>query len=112
MRHGRRRRGEERRAECPSHGSVRSSAFIRGGRKKQTLIKTGDVVGNEARGAQAMVENLNLDLSSVGVTGKRKLDAEFGGAIERIWIVGQRMFGMSRRISGSTFARVCCLWPL
>ena len=53
-----------------SHGSVRSSAFIRGGRKKQALIKTGDVVGNEARGAQAMVENLDLDLSSVGVTGK------------------------------------------
>src|SRR2546426_5790984 len=55
-RHGRRRRGEERRAECPSDGSDRSSAFIRGGRKKRALIKTGDVVGNEAGGAQAMVE--------------------------------------------------------
>src|SRR5258708_35937597 len=34
-----------------------------------------------------MVEDFDLDLSAVGVTGEGKLDAEFGGAIERVRIV-------------------------
>ena len=37
-----------------------------------------------------MVENFHLNLAAVGVSGKGKLDAEFGGAIEGIGIVGKK----------------------
>src|SRR5260370_39239921 len=37
-----------------------------------------------------MVEDFDLDLSAVGVTGEGKLDAEFGGAIERIRIMREQ----------------------
>src|SRR5712692_3982525 len=87
MRHGRRSGGEERGAERPSGGRVRGSAFIGSGGEQGALVEAGDVVGDEARGAQAMVEDFDLDLSAMGVAGERKFDAEFGGAIESIGIV-------------------------
>ncbi len=67
MRHGRRSRGEERGAERQSGGDVRSGAFIGGRREERALVEAGDIVGDEARGAEAMVENFDLDLSAVGV---------------------------------------------
>src|SRR5713101_2374730 len=93
VRHGRRRRGEERRAERQSGGGVRSGAFIGGGREERALVRTSDVVGDEARGAEAMVENFDLDLSAVGVASEGKFDAEFGGSIESIGIVREENVG-------------------
>src|SRR5258708_17667288 len=87
MRHGRRWRGEQRGAERRGGGSVRSGAFIGSGGEERTLVKAGDVVGDEARGAETMVEDFDLDLSAMGMTGERKFDAELGGAIESIGIV-------------------------
>src|SRR5256884_5340079 len=40
-----------------------------------------------------MVEDFDLDLSSMGVTGKGKLDTEFGGAIEGVGIVREENVG-------------------
>ena len=40
-----------------------------------------------------MVEDLDLDLSAVGVASERKLDAEFGGAIEGVGIVRKEDVG-------------------
>src|SRR5260370_31047541 len=70
MGHGRRLRSEERRAERSSGARVRSGTIIESGREERALIKAGDVVGDESRGAQAMVEDFDLDLSAVRVTGK------------------------------------------
>src|SRR6266571_3783330 len=90
VRHGGRLRGEERWAE----GSRRArrarggrGAVPGNGRKKRTVIEAGDVVGYEARGAETMVEDLHLDLTAVSVTRERELDAQLGGAMERIGIV-------------------------
>src|SRR5260370_28657542 len=87
MGHGRRLRSKERRAEGSSGARVRSGTIIESGREERALIKAGDVVGDESRGTQAMVEDFDLDLSAVRVTRKGKLDAEFGSAIERVGIV-------------------------
>src|SRR5260370_23444806 len=87
MGHGRRLRSEERRAERSSGARVRSGTFIESGREERALVKAGDVVGDESRGAQAMVEDFDRNLAAVGVTGEGKLDGEFGGAIERVGIV-------------------------
>src|SRR5260370_33099721 len=87
MGHGRLLRREGRRAERSSRGSVRSGTIIESGREERALIKAGDVVGDESRGTQAMVEDFDLNLSAVGVTREGKLYAEFGGAIERVGIV-------------------------
>src|SRR5260370_21033544 len=70
MGHGRRLQSEERRAERSRGARVRSGTFIESGREERALIKAGDVVGDESRGTQAMVEDFDLDLSAVRVTGK------------------------------------------
>src|SRR5207244_12076583 len=44
-------------------------------------------------GTKAVSENFDLNLSAVGVTGEGKLDAEFGGAIERVRVVRQEDVG-------------------
>jgi hypothetical protein len=88
--HPRRRGGERQWNGTMSRGS---SLPVGSGRKKRALVQTGDVVGDEARGAEAMVEDFDLDLATVGVAGKRKLDAEFRGAIETVGIVGKEDIG-------------------
>jgi hypothetical protein len=93
MSHWTRSGGEERRAECASGRGVRSGAVIRGRRKERALVKAGDIVGDEARGAEAMVEDFDLDLPAMSVTGERKFDTEFGGAIESIGIVRKQNVG-------------------
>src|SRR5467141_911658 len=93
MSHWARSGGEERRAERASGRRVRSRTVSGGRRKERTLVKAGNVVGDEARWAQAMIKDFDLDLSAMGVTGERKLDAEFGSAIERVGIVGQENVG-------------------
>ena len=40
-----------------------------------------------------MVENFHLDLAAVSVTRERQLDAQLGGAMERIGIVGEENVG-------------------
>src|SRR6266702_3490818 len=62
-------------------------------REEPGAEEASDVVGNEARGAETMVENLHLDLAAVSVTRERKLDAQLGGAMERIGIVGEENVG-------------------
>ena len=93
VRHGNERQSGERRAESASGGGVRSGAIIERRGEKRALIEAGDVIGDEARGAEAMVEDFDLDLSAVGVAGERKFDAEFGGAIEGIGIVRKENVG-------------------
>ena len=81
----------------------------RGGGEQRALVESGDVIGDEAGGAEAMIEDFHLDLAAVGVAGERKLNAEFRGAIEtELGLCERRILGMSRRTSGSTPARVCC----
>src|SRR5258708_10916094 len=91
--HGEGSGGEERWAESPGDGSVGSSAFIGSRSEKRALIKAGDVVGDKARGAQAMVEDFDLDLSTVGVAGEGKFDAQLCGAIEGVGIVRKKNIG-------------------
>src|SRR5258708_10737952 len=91
--HGEGSGGEERWAESPGDGSVGSSAFIGSRSEKRALIKAGDVVGDKARGAQAMVEDFDLDLSTVGVAGEGKFDARLCGAIEGVGIVRKKNVG-------------------
>src|SRR5882762_300289 len=69
------------------------SAFTESRGEKRALVEAGDVIGDEARGAEAMVEDFDLNLSAVGVAGEGKLDAEFGGAIEGVGIVGKEKIG-------------------
>src|SRR5437588_6197038 len=93
MGNGRQVRVKERRTGRLGGGSVRSSTISGSWRKKRTLVKAGNVIGDKARGTKAVIENFDLNLSAVGVTGEGKLDAEFGGAIERVWIVRQENVG-------------------
>ena len=57
------------------------SAGVGGRGEERAGVAAGDVIADEARGTEAMIENFDLDLAAVGVAGERKLDAEFGGAI-------------------------------
>ena len=68
VRHGGRLRGEERWAEGSRRARGGRGAVPGSGRKKRTVVEAGDVVGDEARGAETMVENLHLDLAAVSVT--------------------------------------------
>src|SRR5258708_6885125 len=70
MHHGGRLRSEGRRAERSSGARVRSGTFIESRREERALIKAGDVVGDESRGAQAMVEDFDLYLTAMGMTGE------------------------------------------
>src|SRR5712664_3486260 len=69
------------------------SAIIDCCAKERALVEAGDIVGDESRGAEAMVENFHLDLAAVGVAGEGKLDAELGCAIEGIGIVREENVG-------------------
>src|SRR6266404_8837815 len=71
----------------------RGSALVDGCREKRALVEAGDVIGDEARGAEAMVEDFHLDLAAVGVPGERKLDAKLRGAIEAVRIVRKKDIG-------------------
>src|SRR5258708_25511767 len=87
--------GEERWAESPGDGSVGSSAFIGSRSEKRALIKAGVEVGDKARGAQGMVEDFALDLSTGGVAGGGKSDAQPCGAFEGFGLGLKRMLGQS-----------------
>src|SRR6266446_8710502 len=50
------------------------------GHGQRSEVRPGDVIGDEARGAQTMVQDFDLDLPAMGVTGERKLDAQLSGA--------------------------------
>src|SRR5580765_1888888 len=89
------------------------------GSEERAHVKSGDVVGDESRGTKAMVEDFHLNLAAMRVTSERKFDAQFGGAIERIRIVGQQNVGgvlVNQRLdarkhqhlpaAGSTFALI------
>src|SRR6184192_2291797 len=95
MRHRRRRRGQEQGAKGSSGESIRGRAIGGGRRKKRTLVKARDVVGNEARGTEAVVKDFHLNLATVSMSSQRKLDAEFGSAMERVWIVREENIGRS-----------------
>src|SRR5205823_5077371 len=56
-------------------------------------VETGYVIADESRGAEAAIQDFHLNLAAVGVASKGKLDAEFGGAIERIRVVGKKNIG-------------------
>src|SRR5437899_11560617 len=71
----------------------RGSALVDGCREKRALVEAGDIIGDETRGAEAMIEDFHLDLAAVGVAGERKLDAKFRGAIETIRIVRKKNIG-------------------
>src|SRR2546430_97196 len=90
---GRQVRVKEQRTGRLGGGSVRSSTISGSWRKKRTLVKAGNVIGDKAGGTKAVIENFDLNLSAVGVTGEGKLDAEFGGAIERVRIVRKENVG-------------------
>lgn len=93
MSHRGRGRGEERGAENPGDDGVRSGAFLESRGEERALVESGNIVGDEARGAEAMVEDLDLDLSAVGVAGKGKFDAEFCGAVESVGIARKQNVG-------------------
>src|SRR5579859_848986 len=57
------------------------------GHEQRPVIEAGDVIGDEARRAEADIENFYLHLAAVGVPGERKFDAQFRGAIESVRIV-------------------------
>ena len=40
-----------------------------------------------------MVKDFHLNLATVSMSGQRKLDAEFGSAMERVWIVREENIG-------------------
>src|SRR5438552_16844859 len=111
--------GKERWVGRPSSGSVRSSPFIGSRCEERSLVEAGDIVGDKARGAQAMVEDFDLYLSAVGMTCKGKLDAQFSSPIEGIGIVREENVdhiaaderlqtgkGLLPLAAGSTFALV------
>src|ERR1700730_15837550 len=49
----------------------RTHQHFASGRKERALVEAGDVVGNETRGGEAMVEDFDLDLSTVRVACER-----------------------------------------
>src|SRR5437899_10913664 len=93
MRHRRRRRGQEQGAKGSSGERIRGRAIGGGRRKKRTLVKARDVVGNEARGTEAVVKDLHLNLATVSMSGQRKLDAEFCSATDSVWMVREAHIG-------------------
>jgi hypothetical protein len=56
---------------------------------QRPLEQAGDIVGDESRGRETVIENFHLDLAAVRVAGERQLDAEFRGAVETVGIVGK-----------------------
>src|SRR5882762_6408677 len=71
----------------------RGSAFTDRRGEKRALVEAGDVIGDEARGAEAMIEDFHLDLAAVGVAGERKLNAKLRGAIKAVRIVREKNVG-------------------
>src|SRR2546425_6440699 len=57
------------------------------------LVKAGDEWRKKSRGAEAVVEDFDLDLTAVGVPGELELDTQFGGARKGIGIVGKKNVG-------------------
>ncbi len=62
---------------------------IRRGHGERPEVRTGNVIGDEASGAEAVIEDFHLDLAAVRVAGERQLNSQFGGAIKRVGIVRQ-----------------------
>src|SRR5712691_7953974 len=57
------------------------------------VVKAGDERRKKSRGAEAVVEDFDLDLTAVGVPGELELDPQFGGAQKGIGIVGKKDVG-------------------
>src|SRR5580698_7650484 len=68
-------------------------ALIGRGREHWAVIEPGHIVRDKARGAEAVIENFDLDLSAVRVPGEGQLDAQLRGTIERIGIVRHEKVG-------------------
>src|SRR5206468_11102388 len=64
MGNGRQVRVKEQRTGRLGGGSVRSSTISGSWRKKRTLVKAGNVIGDKARGTKAVIENFDLNLSA------------------------------------------------
>lgn len=56
-------------SEFPGRNN-RTCALIGGRRKHGALIEAGDVIADEARGTEAVIQNFHLNLPAVGVAGK------------------------------------------
>ena len=63
------------------------------GHEQRPVVEAGDVIGDEARGAEADVKDFDLNLAAVVVAGELKLHAQFRGAIEGVRIVRQETIG-------------------
>src|SRR5258707_11637801 len=63
------------------------------GHEQRAAIEAGDVIGDEARGAEADVQDFHLHLAAVGVACERKFNAQFRGAIEGVRIVRPKNVG-------------------
>src|SRR5882724_3114295 len=68
----------------------RGSTLVDGCREQRALVESGDVIGDETRGTEAMVEDFHLDLAAMRVACERKFDAKLGGAIKAVWIVRKK----------------------
>src|SRR5260221_144277 len=63
---------------------------IRGGHGERAEIRSGNIVGDKTRGAEAVVENFPLNLTAMRVPSQRQLDAELRGAVKRVRIVREQ----------------------
>src|SRR6185312_10842781 len=61
--------------------------------EQRPLEQSRNVIRDESRGRQTVIENFHLDLPAVRVPRERKFDAEFGSAIETVGIVRQHNVG-------------------
>src|ERR1019366_139596 len=52
--------------------------------------KSGDERLNQASRADAVIHDFDLYLAAVSVTGKAEFDAQLGGAVERVRVVGEQ----------------------
>jgi len=80
----------------------RGSAFIDGCSEKRALVETGDVISDETRGAEAMIEDFHLDLAAVSVPARESSMPSSAARLKLFGLWERRMLGMSRRTSGST----------
>src|SRR5260370_3468933 len=60
---------------------------IRRGHRERPEVRTCDVIGDEASGTEAVIEDFHLDLAAMRVAGERQLNSQLRSAIERVGIV-------------------------
>src|ERR1700745_1157605 len=87
--HGERRLGvaESRRVVAGQAVPIFKRAVIRRGHRERPEVRTGNVIGDEASGTEAMIEDFPLDLAAMRMAGERQLYAQLRGAIKRVGIV-------------------------